>query len=121
MENPTLEDYQRLSISSVYLTMIVRKVPKGMIPPMVICPVVRFNNGFVRLDSGEYIDSRRFFLTSTKCISDYYLEGQYRFCMKGERVSLEFDNLEPYNRYIEFAGKNFDRYVNYIIHHKIPK
>ncbi len=111
MKKPTLEDYQNMPISSVYLTMVVEKGAKGRIPFAAICPVVRFNHVFVRIDQGKVVNAKKFFLTSTRPISDYYPKGQYEFCIKDGHVGLEFKDSEPYDRYIEYAGKNFDRYV----------
>jgi len=114
MKTHILQDYQDLPNTSVYLTMIVKKVPKGSIPPMTICPVVRCNHVFIRLDSGTEVNPRRFFLANTRPISDYYMEGQYKFCIRDEHVCLEFSDPEPYNCYIEYAGKCFDSYLKQI-------
>ena len=116
MEKPTLEDYQNMPSSLVYLTMVVEKAPKGIIPTASICAVVKFNHIF-GVDQEKKIDSRRFYLASTRPVLDFYPEGQYKFCMKDGHVVIEFEDSEPYNRYIDYAGKNFDKYLVSFVRH----
>ena len=111
MKRLTLKDYQNLPVSSVYLTTIVEKLPKGKIPSMTICPVVMLGKDCIRLDCEKPIDLSRFFQANMRPISDYYPEGQYRFCMKKGHVCLEFSDSEPYDRYVEYAGRSFDNGV----------
>lgn len=116
MQETTLQDYQNVPISSIYLSIVMEKVPRGKMPAITICPVMRIKHSFVRLDKGEVIDSKRFVLAGTRPLSDYYNEGQYSFSEKDGRLFLEFNDYEPYSRYVEYAGKNLEKYMKKITH-----
>ena len=116
MKKLTLEDYQNMPSSAVYLAMVVEKVPSGRIPPASICVVVKINHVFIRVDQEKVIDSRRFYLTSTRPISDFYPKVQYDFYMKNDHVAIEFKDPKPYECYIDYAGKSFDKYVARLLH-----
>ncbi len=116
MEKPTSQDCQKAPISNVYLTMIMEKVPRGKIPAITICPVMRVRHTFVKINQGGVIDPKRYTLAGTRPLSDYYSEGQYELFTKDGCWYLEFNDYEPYSRYIEYAGKNFDKYLKKIIH-----
>ena len=116
MEEPTSQDYQKIPISNIYLTVIMEKVPRGKIPAISICPVMRFKHVFIKLNQGGVIDPKKFALVSTRPLSDYYSEGQYKLFIKDNHLCLEFNDYVPYTRYVEYAGKNFEKYIKKIIH-----
>lgn len=111
MEKTTFQDCQNVPLASVYLTLIMQKGRKGKIPAMTICPVIRKGQSFVRLNYGGFINPKKYALVNTKPLSEYYQKDQYRIYVEGERISIEFDDRKPYERYIEYAGRSFDRYV----------
>ena len=109
MQNSTLQDWQ--NISTVYLALVIEKGAKGRIPAMAICPVVRCNQNLLRLNYGGVINPKKYILMSTKPVSEYYQQDQYRIYEDGGHICISFDNDGPFKRYIEFAGKSFDKYV----------
>ena len=110
MEEPTSRDC-KTPISNVYLTMIMQKVPRGKIPAITICPVMRVKHTFVRINQKSVIDPKKYTLASTRPLSDYYSEGQYKLFMEDGCWHMEFYDYEPFSRYIEYAGRNFDKYL----------
>lgn len=61
--------------------------------------VIKFGNIYVNINDDEEIDMSTHTLRNFEPFSDYYAENEYRFLEVDERVVLDVDSLEPFERY----------------------